>query len=183
MRSRVAFIVTLVSLVVLAALFSYNCTMIADETNEDLRVQTRNFCTNISSITSEYTPEQRVEALKKVFGGRRIVVGLYDAEGKAVYVSDEAYNTLSKEEMDVAQVGKTVQDEQKDANGNTVIFAIYRYEDGAFLVFEGAEANLWSTLREKPSLILMVAVFGLCMVAFLIVLSYMLRRERYLNSV
>ena len=183
MRSRVAFIVTLVSLVVLAALFSYNCSMLADETNEDLRVQTNNFCTNISSITADYPQDERMEVLKRVFAGRRITVGLYDSQGQALYVSDPAYDKLSKQEMAVAVTGETVQDRQKDVNGNNVIFAIYRYEDGAFLVFGAAEATLFTTLRRTPALMVMVVVFGLCMVAFLVVLSYMLRRERYLDNV
>ena len=183
MRSRVAVIVTLLGLIVLSLVFSFNCSMLADETNEDMRVQTMQFCTNIPIITAHYTPQERIELVKNLHSGRWIIVELYDGAGKALYASDGSKADLSQEAKAVAVTGQTVQGERKDASGATRIFAIYRYEDGAFLVFEGEKATLQSALAHTPALVLFGVLFGVCIVCFLFVLSFMNRRERYLDSV
>ena len=88
MRSRVAFIVTLIALVALALLFGYNCSRLADEENEDIRVRLRITAPPSANITRDASAEDRVDMLKDLSAGQRTVFGLFNGEGEPVYLSD-----------------------------------------------------------------------------------------------
>ena len=66
MRSRVAFIVTLIALAALALLFSYNCARLADEENEDRQEKVRDICTIFSDCSEGYDDEARARLLKSL---------------------------------------------------------------------------------------------------------------------
>ena len=184
MRSRVAFIVTLISLAALALLFSYNCSMLADEENAELQARLASFCSNISTFSREDDLDQRISLLEKVQAGPRMAAGLYDKEGALLYATaDSMHTSLSEDEQQSAQAGQVVLGRHTNADKKVELYAIYQYEDGAFLIFEAREASVLTVLTENHALVLFGAVFGVCMVAFIVVLSYMRRREKFLNSV
>ena len=183
MRLRVAFNVTLATLAVLALLFFFNMSKLVDETNVDLREELESFCINTSVITADYGHEDRLEVVRKIRSNRRMITGLYDSAGAAEYVSDGSDAPLTEEEMRSAARGVVFQDRAKDASGHTVMFAIYQYEDGAFLMLKAEEATLLSTLQANPSLVLMWVSFVLCIACILIVLVTMRHRERYIDAV
>lgn len=185
MRSRVAFIVTLISLAALALLYSYNCSQLADEENADLRATLNSFCANISTISRDFDTEERIALLDGLTATQRTAAGLYSDAGELIHSNPEGgvHAALTDEEKQAAQTDAVVLGRHLSADKKVEMFAIYRYEDGAFLVFEAREASLWTVVSEHHALVLFGAVFGLAMVAFLTVLIYMRRRERYLNSV
>lgn len=183
MRSRVAVIVTLIALAALALLFGYNCSRLADEENEEVRARVSNYCTTIANISSDASMEDRVDILNDLSAGQRTVFGLFNGEIEPVYLSRGMHAELYEDELSVAETGKVILDRYVNPDGKAYTFAIYRYEDGAFLVFEVLEATLVTILSQNHALIFFGVVFGLCMVGFIFVLFYMLQREKYLDDV
>ncbi len=184
MKSRVAFIVTLISLLLLGILYSYHCSWLADEDNEELQARLNSFCLNISIISKDYGNDERVDLLKSLKAGPRTAAGLYDKDGTLIYGMRDTMDAVLEDDMrQAAQVGTVVQGRHMNAEQKVEMFAIYQYEDGAFLIFEAREASLMTVLSEDKALVAFGVVFGLTMLAFIIVLTYMRRREKYLNSV
>ena len=66
MRSRVTLIVTLVSLVLLALLFTYNCSKLTDEANDELRRDLSIVCQITGNFSRSDTMEDRVRTLEAV---------------------------------------------------------------------------------------------------------------------
>ena len=183
MRSRVAFIVTLIALAALALLFSYNCSRLADEENVDRQEKVRDICTIFSDCSEGYDNEARTRLLKSLTVSGKAEKGLYSSDGEAIYTSEKGEQSLSEEMIALSSVGKVAIGWHTDSGGKPAVYAIYRYEDGAFLLFEMREADVLSVLGQNRALLLFIVVFGVCMVSFIVVLGYMRRREKYLNSV
>ena len=183
MRSRVAYIVTLSALVMLTLLLGYSCTRFAKEENVELSARVMSSCTTISEITRDFDPDDRVDAVGDMYAGRLTGFGLYDADAKAIYRSEEMHEELFPDEISAAKTGEVVLSKHVDSDGKAFIFAIYRYEDGAFLIFEVREATLITILADNPELIVLGVVFSFCLICFIFVLFYMHQREVYLNAV
>ena len=183
MRSRVAVIVTLIALATLALLFGYHCSKLADEDNAELRARLQSACSSVANISRDIDEEGRVDVLKDLSVRKGMEFGLFNGEGRTEYLSGGMHDSIYDDESSAAQTGKVVVSQSVGPDGKSFIFAIYHYEDGAFLVFEGPSVTLLTLLANNPALILFGVVFGFCTVCFLIVLFYMHRRERYLNTV
>ncbi len=183
MRSRVAVIVTLIALAALALLFGYSCSRLADEENQENRARLRNYCTSIVNISSHLDMDDRVDILEDLSAGHRMAFGLFDGEGRPVFLSEGMHEQIYDDELSIAEVGKLNLGRHAVPHGVDLQFAIYRYEDGAFLVYEVREATVITVLGSNPALLGFGVVFGFCMVCFLIVLFYMRQREKYLNAV
>ena len=183
MRSRVAVIVTLIALAALALLFGYSCSRLADEENQENRARLRNYCTSIINISSALDMDDRVDILEDLSAGHRMVFGLFNGEGRPVYLSEGMHEQIYDDELSIAEAGRLNLNRHAAPHGNSVQFAIYRYEDGAFLVYEVREATVVTILGNNPALLGFGVVFGFCMVCFLVVLFYMRQREKYLNAV
>ena len=183
MRSRVAFIVTLIALVALALLFSYNCSRLADEENLDIRTHVEGVCRMVADFSRGYSEHERVQMLSEISAGHGTVKGLYGADGGLIYSSDVADYAQIEDQMAVSRRDAVVVDRHQTANGKAAIFAIYQYVDGAFLLFEKQEATVISVVANNHALILFACVYGIAMVAFIFVLTYMKHREKFLDSV
>ncbi len=183
MKSRVALIVTLISLVVLALLFTYNCSKIADGANEELRRDLSIVCQVTGNLSREDTMEDRVRTLESQALSETTVKGLFDADGNAVYVSRDGYERLSADGMAAATVEKTVVYQHANPEGKLAAYAIYQYEDGGFLVYAKRELDVWQVLGQNNGLVLLAVVFGLSMVLFVAVLVYVIGREQRVNQV
>jgi len=183
MRSRVAFYVTLIALAALLLLFSYNCSRLAEEENNDLVEWLDGICTMVSRVTRDDPNEKRVELLDGISAGRGIIKALYAPDGSALYTTDGGHAALSDLEVETASLGTVAVSQHKNADGKAALFAIYQYEDGAFLLFEARAATVGTVLANNHALVLFGVVFGVCMVSFIVVLSYVRRRERYIISV
>ena len=183
MKSRVALIVTLISLVVLALLFTYNCSKIADGANEELRRDLSIVCQVTGNLSREDTMEDRVRTLEGQAVSEATVKGLFDADGNAVYVSRDGYERLSADGMAAATVEKTVVYQHANPEGKLAAYAIYQYEDGGFLVYAKRELDVWQVLGQNNGLVLLAVVFGLSMVLFVAVLVYVIGREQRVNQV
>ena len=185
MRSRVAFIVTLISLFALTGLYASHCMWLAEDENEDLRARLYNFCVNVSMLTSDYDVDARIDVAKNLTTGSRLAVGIYSQTGELLYGSrDELRNPLAEDVISaISSPGTVAQGWHKGTDNRIELFAIYQYEDGVFLVFEARKASIWTVLFEHRAIALFGIVFAICTATFAVVLRYMRRRERYLDSV
>ena len=183
MKSRVALIVTLISLVLLALLFTYNCSKLADEANDELRRDLSIVCQVTGNFSRSDTMEDRVRTLQTIEVSDGTAKGLFDADGKAIYVSRDGYDRLSADGTALATVEKAVVYEHANPEGKPAIYAIYQYEDGAFLAYANQKLGILQVLARNRSLVLLAVIFGLSMVLFAVVLVYMIDRERRVNQV
>lgn len=184
MKSRVAFIATLIALIILALLLTYNCSKLADEENISLRTQMKTVCRLMADFSQGKSLDERAVLLSELSAGLNTLKGLYDADGTAIYTSNErCMQQLSKEDIAAASVGKVKVYRHDNVDGKATSYAIYQFEDGAFLLLSMLEATAWSMLINNHALIVFVLVFGLCMVLFLVVLLDVLRREKRVDQV
>ncbi len=183
MKSRVTLIVTLISLAVLALLFTYNCSRLAEETNDALRRDLSIVCQATGDFSRMDTMEDRVHTLEALTVSDVTLKALFDADGKAIYASLDGYEALSAQEMAVAAVDRAVVYQHTNPEGRYCAYAIYQYDDGEFLVYGKPEMNLGSVLANRPSMILLAAIFGLSMVLFVAVLVNVMERERRVKQV
>ncbi len=182
MRSRVAFIATLIALVFLVGLFTFSCSRLAREENEEAeRVLTFLGEASARFNLSEDT-EAREEFMRSMPVGGNTLKGLFDAEGEALYVSDDACSRLTEADFAAAVKGEVRAYRHVDARGRDMAYAIYQYEDGAFLLYAKEMDDAWSEIIQHPSMVAFALVFGISMVLFLSVLLTMLYRERRVDQ-
>ena len=183
MRSRVAFVATLIALVLLALLFTISCSSIADDHNADIRSDLTMLCEVTGELLRGESMDARQQSLSAVSEGKQIVRGLFGADQTPVYLSDETCGSVPEAVFSGASAGETAVLGEKDASGKTVLYAIYQFDDGAFLVFTQPLTDLWSLLARDRSLVAFAAVFGLCMVLFIVVLAHVMRQEKSVKAV
>lgn len=182
MKSRVTLIVTLISLVVLALLFTYNCSRLVGEANDELRRDLSIVCNTTGNFSRDDTMEDRVRTLEGLSVSEGTVKGLFDADGEAVYVSRDGYPRLGEEDISKAAVGKAVVYEHPNPEGAAAAYAIYQYEDGEFLVYAKREVDLWSLLVGNVGMILLIAVFLASMALAVALLMNVIRREQQVEQ-
>ena len=80
MRSRVAFYVTLIALLVLSLLFFYNCSRLAEEENVDRLEWVDSICNVVSGLTRNDSQQVRAEAVSVISAGPGIEKALFSAD-------------------------------------------------------------------------------------------------------
>ena len=183
MRSRVAFYVTLIALVVLALLFTFYCSNLADERNEIVSSELMVLCESTGKIIAEDDAQERVVMLRMVSASEKVVRALFSEDGEALYASVPEYTRLAQEDVNAASVGKTVMTRHANSRNKTALYAIHQFNDGAFLVFAEVEPTIWTILRESRALVALAVVFGLSMALFISVLFTTKRREKCVDQV
>ncbi len=183
MKSRVAFIATLIALVVLALLFTVNCSLLADEKNNEISADLDVLCEVTGDFMRSQPMEERVRMLEMVSAHKGTVYGLYSAGGEAVYVSDERYAALSEADTAAAIPETTVILRHNNADGKATLYAIYQFEDGAFLLFAKRLVGVRSLLSMDRPLILFALVFGGCMAVCIAVMVRVMGQEKRVRAV
>ncbi len=183
MKSRVTLFVTLIALVVLALLFIYNCSQLAEEANTALRRDLSIVCELTGYFSREGTMEDRVRTLEAVTMIDGTFKGLFDSQGNTLYVSSGDYRQLADEDLSRAAVGKAVVYSRANTKGRKACYAIYQYEDGEFLLYSKPEADACTVLSNNVGLIMLAVIFGLSMVLFVVVLVNVMEREKRVNQV
>ena len=136
MRTRVAAIVTLVTLVLLGMLLVEGCAVLAKEKNGDIRENLDLTCWAMSATLEGETLEGRVAALSgSQLEDREIVAGIYNANGSVRMSTDGSSLPLSEEDTIRARGGDVHVYTRLNAEGREAYYAIYQFEDGAFLLF------------------------------------------------
>lgn len=182
MRSRVAIIATLIALVLLTGLFTYNCSRLADEANEETEFHLKFLCETSAMFNQSNLAEERAGFMKRMPVRPNKFKGLFDADGQAIYTSDESNRSLSEADFAAASEGRVAVYRHKNSNGVPSAYAIYRYEDGAFLLYAAALESVGSEIVQHPSMIAFALVFGITMALFISVLINVSSRERRLEQ-
>ena len=182
MKSRVAFRATLIALIALAALFVANCLSAVREDNLNIRSQLEDFCQLTAEWSVSESAENREEIVKRAPLDPRMVKGLFADNGEAIYVSDFHYAHLIDADFQNAAAGEVRVYERLNDSGQSAYYAIFQYEDGAFLLFAQRGENFWTELFGGGMMSAFVLVFGLSMVLFLYVLTGIQDREKRLKQ-
>ena len=184
MRTRVATLVTLLTLVLIGMLLAEGCAVLADEKNGDIRENLDLACWAVGAKLEGESPEDRAASLSELqFSDHAIVAGLYRANGSASYASDGS--TLPLSEEDFANVRPTHVNvySRRNAEGKTAFYAIYQFEDGAFLLFSRESMSGTQVLVGDG----LLSAFGILMALLMIYLLGMLissaRREEMARRV
>jgi len=183
MRSRVTLIVTLVSLVLLALLFTYNCSKLAEDANAEIERDLEVVCGVTGNFSRTDTIDDRVQTLMSQSVSEGTVAALYDETGEAIYTTDESYSRLTEDEIAASRMGEPVVFRHVNSQGKATLYAIYRYEDGEFLLYAKQVYGISTILGRNRSLILLAVVYGLTMVLAVIVLVNVLHREKMVKQV
>ena len=136
MKTRVAAIVTLLTLVLLGFLLTQSCLVLAKEDNSEscdtlyLACQASGMALENENIQGR---QAGLEAM--VMGDEAIAAGVYNADGSVVYATDGEKLPLSEEDLAHADAGSVNVYNRKNAEGKEACYAIYQFEDGGFLLF------------------------------------------------
>ena len=183
MKSRVAFVATLVALVLLALLFTINCSRLADEKNAGIRNDLNLLCDVTGNLLRAEDMSERQRMLKLITTGEEMLHGLYQSDGSLVYASNDSCGHLTEQDINAASANATVVLQHDDSEGKAAIYAIYQFDDGVFLLFSQRMVNIGTLLAQDRALIVFAVVFGLCMVFFLIVLIRVMEHEKRVKTV
>lgn len=183
MKSRVALIATLIALIVLALLFKSSFADFAEEQNEALKTQIRSYCQVLSNSTREASNDVRAQRIS-VISDKEMFTGLYDAEGGAVYTSEVGYyDALAEKDMATAVSGRVKVYTHDDNQGKPTVYAIFQYEDGAFLLLSAEERDFSYVVSIYRSQMVLVVCMALCLIFLLFVVISVYHREKCINKV
>jgi len=182
MKSRVALIATLIALIALALLFTYNYTELAEEENEQLRVHLKDYCTVLSESIADKSDEERSKLVSSI-SANEMFAGLYAADGTAIYTSAEGRDALTEADIAAAVGGRVKVYSSDQFEGKPAIYAIYRFDDGAFLLMSGKECDFGDAITLYKSQIVFAAMMAVCVVLLIFVSVSILHREKCINKV
>lgn len=183
MKSRVTLIVTLISLVALALLLTYNCSKLADEANGEIERDLYIACQLNGDFSKSDSAEVRAATLGTLKAAEGSARALFAPDGSLIYTSDERYNRLTDEDIAMARTGETVLRRHPDSEGKTAIYAIYRYEDGGFLLYAKAMSSVSTVLRNNQALVLLAVIYGLTIIMAVVVMLSVIQREKRVKQV
>ncbi len=184
MRTRVASIVTLLTLILLGTLLAEGCAVLADEKNGDTRRNLDLACWAMSAKLEGETAEERAADLSEMdLEDRGMVAGLYKANGSADYVTDGSALPLSEEDIAGVRPERVNVYSRRNSGGRRAYYAIYRFDDGAFLLFTREHLTGISVLFGNG----LLSAFGVLIILLLFYLLAMLfssaRREEMARRV
>ena len=184
MRTRVASIVTLLALVLLGFVLYNGCSHIAAENNNNNSEALHVLCQGAGATLEEEDSEARIATLTLLtLENKNIVGGYYNPDGSVNYVSTGGVQPLTKEDLDAAQQNAVKLYTRNNAEGEKAIYAIYQFDDGAFLLFSRVYLTGLDILFNTRIFI----CFSLILIAFTIYIVLMVhnldRKEKLVASV
>ena len=183
MKSRVAIPAALIALIALVLLPVYNSLNIADDRNESVRGEMRAICQVAGEMTKDADSEKRQEVISSLDLQADISYGLYLSDGTPLCTSEDSEIMLSEVDVESATVEMVRTYRQVNAEGVPTIYAIYRFEDGAFLLMSAQEINAVSILANRQGIIWIMLLLVATVAAFISVWMAMHSKERLVNRV
>lgn len=172
MKTRVAAIVTLLVLISLGFVLYSSCSNIAAEDNKNYSEALHVLCQGSGATLEDEDPQARVVALTLLtLENKNIVGGYYNSDGSVNYVSDGGVQPLANEDVATVQKNTVKLYTRKNAEGQKAIYAIYQFDDGAFLLFSREYRTGWDVLFKTHAFI----YFSLILVAFAVYVVIMIR--------
>ena len=127
--------------------------------------------------------ENRVETLATMKAAEGSSQALFASDGTVVYSSDERYSSLTDEDMAMARKGETVINRHPNSEGKDAVYAIYRYEDGAFLLYARSLSSWVTILCNNRALALLAVIYGLTIILAVFVILNVIQREKMVKQV
>ena len=178
MRTRVASIVTLFTLVLLGFLLVHSCSILATENNRDHRDTLYLACQATSATLEGESFEGRKEALAAYnLRDKDIVVGLYNANGSVSFASDGSKLPLTEEDFNRVREDSVNIYTRKNAEGKEAYYAIYQFEDGAFLLYSRTLMTGLQVMAGNGMLLTIGAIVVVLLAYILITLNAASRKE------
>ena len=184
MKTRVTAIVTLLTLILLGVLLIQSCSVLAEKENSDYQDGIRFVCQASSATLADQSTESRIELLRALaHEDKDISIGLYNADGSLAHASDRNMLPLTEDDLLVAQTGSVKVYNRNNTEGKEAIYAIYQFEDGAFLLLS-RELTTGLKLMAENHLFIIFAVVLIALVAFMLLMLYRFdRKERLAQRV
>ena len=183
MKTRVASIVTLLSLVLLGFLLIHSCSISAGKENKDYQDGIRLICETSGAALENESNEDRILVLQSLaHEDRDISFGLYNADGSVAHASSGSTLPLAEEDFEVADAEAVRVYTRKNAEGKEAMYAIYQFEDGAFLLLSRARTTGLQVLLQNHGILLFCAVLMALMAYLLLALRAMGRKEKLLEQ-
>ena len=183
MKSRVTLIVTLVSLVALALLLTYNCSRLADRANDEIEHDLYVACQLTGDFSRTDSMQTRAETLKTLKTTEGAARALFASDGSLVYASDERYSSLTDEDIAMARTNEAVLKRHPNAEGKMALYVIYRYESGEYLLYARPMSDTMTILLNNKALLLLAVIYGLTIVLAVIVILNVMQREKMVKQV
>ena len=180
MRLRVALPVALVIFVALILLVICSGLNIAENKNESLKAELQGICEVVGATTNSADDPARVDVISAYSLPSGISVGLFDSGKNALYISDASLSIQG-----ISLYGKQGVRMATGANlkGIPTMYAIYLYEDGAFLAFSAEKVNGMQALTHQRAFIPICAVLALALAAFIAVLFWIDSKARLIDRI
>ena len=179
MKTRVASIVTLLSLVLLGILLTQSCSVLAQKENKDIQDGIRLVCQTSGATMENKSGEERISVLQSLaHDDRDISFGLYNADGSVLRASNGSMLPLAEEDLEVASTGSVHVYSRKNAEGKEAFYAIYQFEDGAFLLLSRVRVTGLAIFLGNKYLLVFSALLLALLLYVLMVLRSLRRKEQ-----
>ena len=179
MKTRVASIVTLLSLVLLGILLTQSCSVLAQKENKDIQDGIRLVCQTSGATMENESGEERISVLQSLaHDDRDISFGLYNADGSVLRASNGSMLPLAEEDLEIASTGSVHVYSRKNAEGKDAFYAIYQFEDGAFLLLSRVRVTGFAIFLGNKYMLVFSALLLALLLYVLMVLRSLNRKER-----
>ena len=179
MKTRVASIVTLLSLVLLGILLTQSCSVLAQKENKDIQDGIRLVCQTSGATMENESGEERISVLQSLaHDDRDISFGLYNADGSVLRASNGSMLPLAEEDLEVASTGSVHVYSRKNAEGKEAFYAIYQFEDGAFLLLSRVRVTGLAIFLGNKYMLVFSALLLALLLYVLMVLRSLRRKEQ-----
>lgn len=183
MKSRVAVPAALITLIALVLIPVFNSLNIAADRNQSVLDELKAVCQIAGEMTEEVGTDRRLEVISSLHLRSDITCGLYTLDGTEIYTSADENNSFPEGVADTVAVGRVRTYIRDDAEGVPVIYAIYQYEDGVFLLLSSAKINAATVMAERHGIILILVLLLLAVAVFIFVWVAIDYKERLVNRV
>ena len=183
MKSRVAVPAALIALIALVLIPVYSSLNIAADRNASAQEALRGFCQVTGSMTEQSSEAERAGVLETLLLPAGASSALYSSDGTLVYASSEELSAPAERVFTSALERRARSVTAEDSEGAATLYAIYRYEDGAFLLFSTAQLNAAAVLGGNSGIVLILILLIAACAAFIAVWIAMDNKERLVNRV
>lgn len=184
MRTRVASIVTLLTLVLLGFLLIQSCSLLANEENRDYRDTLYLACKAAGVTLEEETSEGRQAGLKAMkLRDEEIVAGVYNADGSVLFATDGGELSLDEDDLVKVKPDSVNVYTRKKAEGKEAYYAIYQFDDGGFLLFSRNMSTGLGVLFENTLILLIAGIVVVFLAYILLMLHHMDSKEKIARCV
>ena len=146
MRFRVAIPAALFVLILLILLTVCCGSNMAESRNAGMASELEGICRAVGAATEGEDVSARIETVSAYSLPAGVSCGLFDAEKNSLYASEESFALNGAPIIYGKQTVRMV--DRKNAEGTPVMYAIYLYEDGAFLAFSAEKVDGMTALRQ-----------------------------------